>query len=397
MRLSPRLAYFSPLPPQRTGIADYSAELLPYLARHAELTLFADDPAEVDAALQRQFTIQPIAAFAAQRRAYDLALYQMGNSSDFHQSIYRTLLRYPGLVVLHDYVLHHFMVGCTVAQGDTAGYVREMGYALGSAGMQQARAIAQGSQPFPWYDVPLNERLLDVSLGVMVHSRYVEGLIHQRSPHIQTAVISQPMQPVEGCASRRSALPWPADAIIFASLGQITPAKQIDQALRALARLRRSLPQARLLLVGEVMKEGVDLKGLIRQLGLEDAVHCTGFVGDLQAFAEWTNAADVVVNLRYPTTGETSATALRAMAAGRPVIVSDHGWYAELPDEACCKVPVNDERALYAAMRRLATDVTLRRNLGQMALRYVREQCNVERVAAQYMAFVERILAQAGR
>lgn len=121
----------------------------------------------------------------------------------------------------------------------------------------------------------------------------------------------------------------------------------------------------------------------------------TGYLVDTRDFVSWIAAADVLVNLRYPTVGETSATALRGLAAGRPVIVSDHGWYAELPDDACIKVPPNDGEALYQAMRRLAGDPTLRREIGHRAAAYAQREHSLASAAQRYLDFIRETVARA--
>ena len=116
----------------------------------------------------------------------------------------------------------------------------------------------------------------------------------------------------------------------------------------------------------------------------------TGYLADMRDFISWIAAADVLVNLRYPTVGETSATALRGLAAGRPVIVSDHGWYAELPDDACVKVAPNDSEALYQAMRRLAENPALRHAIGQRAAAYAQREHSLAAAAQRYLRFYRR-------
>jgi glycosyltransferase involved in cell wall biosynthesis len=152
-------------------------------------------------------------------------------------------------------------------------------------------------------------------------------------------------------------------------------------------------PQARYLIVGDWSTGAGDLPAQIAELGLTDAVLCTGRIPDLMAFVSWIATADVVVNLRAPTVGETSATALRALAAGRPLIVYDHGWYAELPDEICLKVAPLDDEALLAAMLKLATDAELRDAMGQRGREYATHAHAPERAAQTYVDFIQRILA----
>ena len=379
-----RIAYFSPLPPARSGISDYSHELLPYLAQHVDLTLFVDDPAQVAADLQVQFPVKPIAAYPAQRWQFDLPLYQMGNSMH-HDTLYEMCLRFPGVVVLHDHVLHHFLAH---RAGGGPGYTRELGYAQGMAGVNLAWEIRGGKRPSPLFDLPLNDRLLDLSLGTIVHSAYVADRIRQQNPQRHVQVIPALIERHPG-HSRRAELNWPDDAVIFASVGEVTRSKQVDFALRALQQVRQTVPQARYLIVGAPAPD-IDLPALTAALG--DAVHITGYVNSLAAFVDWIHTADVIVNLRHPTAGETSATALRALAAGKPVIAFNQGWYAELPDDASVKLPPLDEAALVRAMQTLAAAPAQRQAIGAAGVAYVEENCHPAQIAATYGRFLHHII-----
>ncbi|MEW5986486.1 MAG: glycosyltransferase family 4 protein [Chloroflexota bacterium] len=384
-----RLAYFSPLPPVRSGIADYSRELLPNLARLAAITLYIDQP-QVEAAIQEQFTVRPLAAYPQERWEYDAAVYHVGNSS-YHEGIYQTLHRYPGVVVLHDFGLHHFMAHRTIAAGHYEGYTRELAYALGVAGSQLARAIQAGRAQHPLFEVPLSNRVVDLSLGLIVHSQYAAGRVRRQQPQRLVQVIPH-VAPAYVGVSRRQQLGLPEEAVLLASAGQVTAAKQLELILRVFRKLRQSVPQAYFLIVGEVLPE-VNLAGLVDELGLAGAVLVVGYVDGLAAFTDWVATADVVLNLRYPTIGETSGSALRAMAAARPLIVFDTGWYSELPDDISYKVPPLDEVALLAAMGELATSAEKRQAMGRRAAAYVREVHDGERAAGLYVSFIQRLLA----
>jgi glycosyltransferase involved in cell wall biosynthesis len=389
-----QIAYFSPLPPTRSGIADYSAELLPYLAEAARITLFVEDPAQVAENLRAAFEARPIADFARVYWQYDVALYQMGDSL-CHEAMYPVLLRFPGVTVLHDHGLHHFVATRTIPRGDFASYVRELGYALGSAGVDLAYRIQRGEAEHPFYTAPLNERVLDRSLGVIVHSRYAAGQIQAVRPHLPVAVVPAPIGACAESLRSRQELACPEDALFFVSAGQVISNKQLTLALEAFARLRADYPQARYVVVGDELKHDLDLPAWLAQRGLGDGVMMTGYLADKRDFISWIAAADVVVNLRYPTVGETSATALRGLAAGRPVIVSDHGWYAELPDDVCVKVTPNDGEAIYQAMRRLAGDATLRQAIGRRAAAYAQREHSLAAAARRYVDFIDEIVERA--
>ena len=256
-------AYFSPLPPERSGIADYSEELLPYLAKSAQVTLFASDPEQVSAELRALSEVRPIADYPDRRIwQYDIALYHMGNSM-YHEALYRVLLRYPGITVLHDHGLHHFMATRTIPQGDFAGYAREMGYALGTNGVDLAYRSDRDRPSTPLYTVPLNERVLDHSLGVIVHSHYVarcdSGCASRIYPLRSCRRRSAPI--LARCVRDRS---WGVLRMrcVFVSAGQVIPHKQVTSALEAFARLRVDFPQARYVVVGDELEAGSGPAGL---------------------------------------------------------------------------------------------------------------------------------------
>lgn len=384
---APLIAYFSPQPPARSGIADYSAELLPHLAALADVTLFANDPERIETA---GLPAQRAADFPALRNSFDLPLYQMGNS-DQHEWMIDVLLRYPGIVVLHDYFLHHFIAHHTLVAGRWGAYARELEYELEGRGRGLARSIRYDGAPTPLFELPMNRRILDTALGVIVHSRYAAELARRARPDLPLAVVPALVETHPG-VSRRASLGIADEAVIFASYGQITPEKQVGAALSAFGTLAARRRDAHYLLAGET-HPALDIDGLVADLGLGERVHAIGYVPDRQSFIDWIHTADVVVNLRQPTVGETSAIALRAMAAARPLIVYDHGWYAELPDDAALKVPPGDEAALLPAMERLAASAELRRSMGQAGLAYVQAHCRPPRVAARYVEFIRKVIA----
>jgi glycosyltransferase involved in cell wall biosynthesis len=382
-----RIAYASPLPPTRSGIADYSAELLPPLAARARVALFAPEPGAAVASLP----VAPLEALPDRRWAFDLILYHMGNSAH-HAAIYRMALRYPGVVVLHDLYLHHFIAHTTAGQGDHAAYARELAYALGEDGRPLLEDIRAGRRPTPLAEVSLNDRLLDTSLAIIVHSEFAREHVLRHNPAATVAVIPQLIAP-HPATSRRGELGLPEDAVLFGSVGQVTAARGLPRVLAALRRLRDEGIDARFLVAGEVLPEA-GLEQAIAELGLESYVIQVGYVPTLEAFVDWTATLDVVLNLRYPTLGETSASALRAMAAGRPIVVLDHGWYRELPDDAAVKLPAApDPPGLADVLRALAQDPARRTALGRAASAYVDSVARPDAVAQAYVDFLTDLRA----
>ena len=392
--MSLAVAYFTPLPPQRSGIADYSAMLLPALAAGAHITVFIDDVHCLERAYSGVQAVLPMDQYPARRREFDLVIYQMGNSH-YHETLYHYLKRYPGLTVLHDYYLHHFVASITAWRGDFGGYAREMAYARGEEGLRRARAIQAGQTDYPLYEWPLNDRVLDSSLGLIVHSSFVARQLRAQRPCLPVAVVPQVMQlPVDRLEPPRLQLDLPSDAFVIGCAGLITPEKRVELVLRAFARLLPQTPRARLLIVGEIPDWYPEsLPNLIAQLGLSGVVTCTGHVASLQEFDQYLSTFDVGINLRWPTSGETSASALRMMAHGCPVIVTNTGWYAELPADLCLRLdhsPDEEERLLQHLLM-LAGDQPQRQRLGQRAREYIQRECAPDQVARRYLSFASQL------
>lgn len=387
-----RIAYLSPLPPQRTGVADYSADLLPHLSGEAEITLFVAEPSSISSEFSDHFSVREMSGFPYERWDYDIALYQMGNSL-FHTDQYALLRRYPGVTVLHDYTLHHFIASITAGQGDFSAYVRELAYAKGRAGVTRAYAILRGESQTPLFDWPLNERVVDLSVGVLVHSDYVRRRLLDVRPLARVQQINQPIplpSKRDQMAIRRS-LHLPADAFIMLTCGQVTPEKRMDLVWQTFAAFRQRHINALWLLAGEMPVERAGWEKELHESGLQGSVRQMGYIEDLECFYDCIAASDVCINLRNPTAGETSASLLRAMAMGRPVIVSDVGWYSELPDDCCAKVAHSgDEVAQLDGILEnwyVADDARLR--AGERARAYVARKCNPDRVAHSYASFIQ--------
>ncbi len=385
-----RLAYFSPLNPAPSGISDYSLELLPALGAHADITLVVDGYTPTDAAL-KMFRVLDDKAYDA--RAFDLALYQLGNSPA-HAYIYERALREPGVIALHDLVLHHLVAWLTLHRGDAAGYIAAMRAEYGDAGARLAEREALGLEALNRFDYPLSERVIRNARGVIAHSRYVANAARRIAPAIPVAQIPHEIPDISLLPQRvaRAQLNLPSDGKLIGTFGNLGPTKRTPILFDAFRATRRAFPDARLLLVG-ASSPNFDARGLIDLFQLHDAAQILGHV-PFDAFHAYMAAMDVCVNLRYPTAGETSGAVLRAMALAQPVVVSRVGWFAELPDDAVAKIDVDDREVaqLSATLTRLLQDQALSLALGARARRYVSEQCAVTDAARAYAEFLRAVI-----
>jgi glycosyltransferase involved in cell wall biosynthesis len=366
-----KVAYYSPMPPERSGIADYSVHLLPALRERIDLEVV------------RRGRTRPV-------RGTDLALYHVGNNPDAHGWIVDALRRRPGVVVLHDFVLHHLVAGLTIGRRDGHGYLDAMEREGGVVGRLLAHGVLDKRIPPLWESRPedfhLAGEVLALATGLIVHSRYVEGRGRAagyegpiwRIPH--PAWEHPPVEPAELEGSP-----------LIGSFGNVNTSKRIPQLLEAFARLRRERPDARLLLVGAV-SPGFDLDRRLQRLGLSgEGITREAYVEEDRLWSLMA-ACDLCVNLRSPTMGETSGSVIRQLSLGKPVVVSDVGWFSELSDEVALKVPVDAAEAetLYAALELIARDGGVRRAMSAAAVELVRREHDLARAADLYVAALEQ-------
>ncbi len=366
-----KVTIFSPMPPERSGIADYTELLLPALRARCEV------------AVARRGARRP-------PRGTSLCVYHVGNNPDAHGWIVRALRRTPGVVVLHDFVLHHLVAGLTIGRRDGHGYLDAMEREGGVVGRLLGHAVLDKRIPPLWENRPqefhLAGEVLGLATGLIVHSRYVHDRARAAGYTGPIWIVPHPAFPVP---------PVPAVEIagepLFGTFGNVNSSKRIPQLLEAFATVRQEQAASGLLLVGAV-SPGFDLDRRLQRLGLDGAgLVREGFVEERRLWALM-QACDVHVNLRSPTMGETSGTAIRALALGKPLVVSDVGWFAELPGEVALKVPVDDNEVetLVAALSLLASRPEVRAAMGAAALDLARAQHDLNRVADLYVSAFEQ-------
>jgi glycosyltransferase involved in cell wall biosynthesis/SAM-dependent methyltransferase len=366
------------MPPSKSGIADYSQALSAELAQRLSLTLF-DQSA-------------PSGSFDP--CACDVALYHIGNNP-WHGFVYRQALRHPGVVVMHEANLHHLIADLTIRRGDWDSYLVECELNGGAAALahgKRARDLVTG----PDYDgVAMTRRLLDASRGLVVHSDFVANLMRTQGFEGPIATIPHGAWiPRTDRDATRHSLGIDEATPLIGAFGYLKPYKRIAESLRALRRLVKLDPRVRMILVGEPHPE-FGVEQLIRALGLQGHVRVLGFT-PIEKFVDYIGACDIVLNLRYPTVGETSGSLQRALGLGKAVIVSDVGAFAELPGDVCMKVPTipgrprEEEDFIFEYLNVLVTRPDLAQSMGARAKQWAERECSWAVVADRYVAFLSQ-------
>ena len=457
------LAWFSPIPPVRTGIAGRSAELVAALrGRGHTIDVYVDPPSLSRATETARASAGPVAStehvysahdflWRQRRTPSDLTIYQFGNSSH-HDYAWAYALHHPGLVVLHDTHLHHARAAFLLREKRIGEYRAEFRWNHPAVNADVAELAVAGFDSALYYDYPMVRSLVDSSRLVAVHGEGTRAeLIEQLSDPIRQfpdQIVSirmgegetlTPDREREARHRVRARYGITEDALVFGCFGGITPEKRIPQLLGAMRAILPHAPSAWLLLAGAPAAH-YDVAAAVRAHGLEDRVTLTGYLESDADLTDHIAACDVSLNLRWPTARETSGPWLRALAAGRPTVITDllHTgdvpsldprtwtvrevgcWRSEVGTKAaeasasghsnrsptsalrsptsvlqppvCVAIDILDEdHSLRLAMRRLATDAALRERLGHAAREWWEREHTVEAMVDDY----ERVMREA--
>lgn len=402
------------MPPARSGIAAYSAELLPLLRRHFDIDVY-------DEAKAHDFV------WAQSKQPYALTVYQMGNSL-WHAYQWAYLTRYPGLTMLHDAQLHQARALYLLQHHREEDYRAELRFSHPGAPDGVADLVAAGLGGSLYYLWPMLRLAIDASRMVAVHSERLAAELREQFPAAAIDMIPMGVREVTGGSGSavRDKHGIPRNAIVFGCYGKVTPAKRIEPILGALARVARRHPNVHLLVAGDTSPE-FNVARAASALGVADKVTIAGYVDD-EALDAYLQAADACVCLRWPSTGETSASWLRCLAAGKATIITNlvqvsdvprldpRDWRTEIgrseigsrfsdsagktaPDliSACSPISVavdvlDEDRTLELAMGRLASDADLRAQLGRHAAAYWNAHHTLERMADSYSAAIGKAI-----
>ncbi len=415
--MRPRLAWFSPTPPTRSGISAYSAEILPLLGPTYAIDVFVEERAldeSAVAALEGAEGVFPAREFVPRhaRAAYDLTVYQLGNAR-CHDYMWPYLLRYRGLVVLHDLALHHSRAMALLQRGRKDDYRAEFRWSHPDARPEIAEAAVAGLPGVVYYLWPMTRVALAAGRLVAVHNAALAAALAAESPTTPVRSLRMGVRDVAVPAPPRT----PDHELVLACYGLVTPEKRIPQVLRAFATVAPRA--ATLLLVGDTVPH-YDVAADIAALGLTDRVTVTGFVQDAD-LDQWITRADICLCLRWPTARETSASWLRCLAAAKPTVVTDLLQTVTVPtldprtwalahaseDGAAASTPpterdavavsidiLDEDHSLGLALRRLTTDPALRDRLGGEARAWWSAHHQLACMAEDYRQILDEALSR---
>lgn len=400
----PRLAIVSPLPPEQSGIADYSAELIPALSVFYDITLVTDLPLVEHPWLHDVYPTCSTFRFKQHAHSFDRILYQIGNSS-FHIDSLQLLRTHPGVVVLHDFYLSNLFDFIDASGRKPGIFRRELyrshGYAALTRMPQETFPGATSPQEAAVWKFPCSRLVFEQSYGTIVHSafsvsaaRSYYGVEGDNAIRQIAQLRAMPRQSARSAA--RAALQIPTDAVLVCSFGVVGQTKRNLELVRAWCTSELAKrPNHFLRFLGTTTGSPYEsaLHDLIASFGAETQIQLMGFA-DSTTFQRHLEAADCAVQLRTNSRGETSRAVLDCLAFGLPVIVNRHGTLAELPSDTAMQIPDHfSDQELASAVINMLDDPVEREHRIEKGTAFIRENCDAKKIAQHYFVAIESFYA----
>lgn len=389
-----KLAYVSPLPPERSGISDYSAELLPELLHYYDIDLIVDQERVIVPGLTSRCAVRNPAWLKAHAGMYDRIVYHFGNSP-FHKHMFGLLEEVPGIVVLHDFFLSGIVAHLDIKGITPGGWAKELYHAHGYTALRQY--LQEDDKEPVVRNYPCNYSVLGGAEGVIVHSEYACRLAdewygrHASShwrvvPHLRV-----PADRISRSEARRK-LGIDENSFLVCSFGLLGAHKMNHRLLDAwLSSSLAADTKCHLVFVGE-NEGGRYGKQLLEKIGKHThgkRVRITGWAS-MELFRTYLAAADAGVQLRMNSRGESSGTVLDCMNYALPTIVNAHGSMAELPKDCVIMLPdAFSDKSLSDSLELLRNDDHLRREVGRLAQKRVESHHNPGKVTRMYVEAIE--------
>jgi len=355
------VGFFSPLPPAATGVADYSSTLLPLLRSCGTVEIAPEN--------------------------CDVALYHVGNNT-LHRDIYQRALAQPGIVMLHDAVLQHLLLGML----DQNRYIEEFVYNYGEPERELGRQLweqrARSGADSRYFARPMLKRLAEASRAVIVHNPAAAVLVREHAPATEVIEIphlfERPVLPSpEDTLRFRESLGLTPSTLLIGTFGHQRETKRLSVLLRAFERAVQTGADIRLLVSGEFVSS--TFEGAMAPLLQHPGILRTAYLPEPELW-RYAAATDLCINLRYPTAAETSGIAVRMMGIGKPVVFTAGETLARLPANSCLRLEVgpDEEQMLAGYITWLAGSPEAREEIGRRAAAHVAQDHAPEKVAREY-------------
>ncbi|MBQ8246326.1 MAG: hypothetical protein IJZ42_04270 [Lachnospiraceae bacterium] len=381
--MKPTMLYVSPFWPQRSGISEYSETLVWGLRKFFNITILTKKKTIDNQSIKKEFLVQAYKE-TEDYSGYDYIIYNFGNSPDNHDYMYDMIQQYPGYVILHDFTLYYLTLVHYRDKGQMFQKIYELEGIKGLITVKESIKesgiddLIQHKHLPP--SLPMNKEVLQAAKGIIVHSHYIKDKIHAISKDIPVHKIElvDCMPEVNFVESDylRTKYHFKDDDFIIGAVGMIAPSKQNEIACKAVVEYNKNHKnKVKYVMIGEGnYVDSYICKDIIK----------TGFLQNKEFFSA-IKSCDLIFNLRYPYNGESSATLMQCLLMGKNCIVTDIGWFGELPETCVKKVSVEvDINRLQAVIEEAISG----ERMNEEGMAFVKNKCNASAVSKSINKFL---------
>jgi len=384
----PKLLYASPFPPMKSGISDYSEILVDGLNRYFDITLLIDNYRLSNKKLYMDYEVKIFGKNKINFNNYEYKIYNIGNNPHFHSYIYACAIKYPGLVIMHDFSIYYLVVGYYQNKENFFSKIYEIS---GSEGLYHIKKVIKRKEDLLNVkhlssQLPLNKEILLKSNKIMVHSLYsfnkIKDIVTNLNKVKKINMVEHLDNSFNFISKKRlyKRFNIPLDKFILASFGFIDHTKLNHLVCKTVKELNKTYDN---IFVYVMVGEGHYVDSY-----LGDSIIKTGYV-NIEEFNSFIFHCDLAFNLRYPSMGETSASLIRIMGAGKPCIVSDDAWFSELPNNVVYKIKnENAEEEILKLLEKFINNQKDFLKVGENAKKYIKENHSIDKISKDIYEFL---------
>jgi len=391
-----KIAWFTPFS-KKSAIGKYSQIATDELSRNCHVDLWISERDDLLPAKANIFHFDAGEDLTEKLRDYDLAVYNLGDFLPYHKDIYEVSKRVKGVVILHDFVMHHFFYGYYIEHLKRKDLYRcSLERLYGKNGVRMAEGVLSGKTGSDqFHEFPFFEQAISGAFGVIAHSHFLNAKVAESfSGPVETIYFPFRESAFSGKRRRKIPIHISEDKLLAITVGNVNPNKRVHKVVEVIGKNKELQEKFQYLVIGsDAHKPYISrIQAIIDKYGIKKSVRILGYQEEkvLNAYME---RADIVINLRHPVMEGASWSLLEQLFWGKAIIVTDGGFYGEIPGNCVIKIsPKKEEKDLYAALKRLADNEQLRNRMGTDARRYAKKNFCPEEYCRKFISFAETII-----
>lgn len=395
-----KIAWFTPFS-QKSAISNYSRIITNKLINSCNVDLWLSEEKDLLPTELKVFHYHSNDDLSYTLNNYDFIVYNIGNNIDFHKEIYEISKKHQGIIIMHDFVMHHFFASYYLEHKSSPNrYIQDMKLLYGVDGRNRAVQSIKGKRPPVWetekiIKYPFFEKAIEGAIGVITHSHYLADVVKRKflGP---VDIIYHPYSfdnSITLHKTRKIDVGIPEDKILMLTVGHVNPNKRIDKVIQILGSNEELRRRTIYVIIGfhENARYYAQLKSLVAKYRLTDSVTFLGFQPDETLYA-YMSAADFFINLRFPAYEGAPWSLVEQLYCGKPVIVTDTGFYSELPNDSVMKTTIRSEvKDIYQAIERLINNRNMRKEIGARGKKFAVENFTIDKYCHKFFGFLKKV------